>query len=141
PNGRLALSLAVGLARHTPEDTKVVLLHVILDGVDPGAAQARAETAFRQALNGTDYAHIEKRTIAAETPVAGILQEAAGCDMVVIGATKEPMFRNLLMGNVAQQIAEQAASPVIVVKQRSNILASMLRETILPPIHLSSKLK
>ena len=76
----------------------------------------------------------------AESPLDGILQEAANSDMVVIGATKEPLFRNLLMGNVAQQVADQATKPVIVVKQRSTILASMLRETVLPPIRHSSRL-
>lgn len=140
PNGRLALSLAASLARHTPETTKVVLLHVMLSHVDLTAAQARAESAFRQALNGIAYDFVEKRTVAAATPQEGILKEAAHSDMIVIGATKEPLFRNLLMGNVAQQVAEQAACPVIVVKQRSSVLASVLRETVLPPIRRSPKL-
>lgn len=140
PNGRLALSLAISLARHTPETTKVILLHVMLNNVDRTAAQARAETAFRQSMNGMTYDLIERRTVAADTPLEGILKEAANSDMIVIGATKEPLFRNLLMGNVAQQVAEQAACPVIVVKQRSSILASVLRETVLPPIRRSPKL-
>jgi hypothetical protein len=50
------------------------------------------------------------------------------------------LFRNLLLGNVAQQVAEQANCPVIVVKQRSSMLASVLRETVLPPIRRSPKL-
>lgn len=134
PNGRLALSLAVSLVQHAPDDSHVILLHVIPAGVDHNIAQARAESAFRQALNGSQYPFVEKRTVVADNPLGGILREAADSDMVIIGATKEPLFRNLLMGNVAQQVADQATQPVIVVKQRSNILASMLRETILPPI-------
>jgi CIC family chloride channel protein len=140
PNGRLALSLALSLARHAPEDTKVTLLHVVLSGVEENAAQARAESAFRQALNGYEYPFVEKRTVIAKTPLAGILKEVANSDMVVIGATKEPLFRNLLMGNVAQSVAEQATCPVVVVKQRSSILASVLRETVLSPIRRSPKL-
>ena len=140
PNGRLALSLAAALARNTSEDTKVVLLHVMLNGVDQSAAKARAESAFRHALNGDEYPFVEKRTVTAETPLSGILQEAAKSNMVVIGATKEPLFRNLLMGNVAQKVVEETQCPVIVVKQRSSVLASVLRETVLPPIRQSSKL-
>jgi nucleotide-binding universal stress UspA family protein len=83
---------------------------------------------------------VEKRTVIAKTPLAGILKEVANSDMVVIGATKEPLFRNLLMGNVAQSVAEQATCPVVVVKQRSSILASVLRETVLSPIRRSPKL-
>ena len=141
PNGRLALSLAIALAKHTPETSKVILLHVMLDGVDSQSAQARAESAFRQALNGNNYPFVEKLTVTAATPLEGILKAASNSDMVIIGATKEPLFRNLLMGNVAQRVAEQAPTPVIVVKQRSSILASMLRETVLTPIQRSPKLE
>jgi amino acid transporter/nucleotide-binding universal stress UspA family protein len=140
PNGRLALSIAMSLARSTDEDTKVVLLHVMLAGIDSTAAQARAESAFRQAFDGTEPDFVEKVAVTAETPLEGILQEAAKSDMVVIGATKEPLFRNLLMGNVAQSVVEQTDCTVIVAKQRSGILASMLRETVLSPIHRSPKL-
>jgi amino acid transporter/nucleotide-binding universal stress UspA family protein len=140
PNGRLALALAVSLARQTPQATKVILMHVMLSNVEPTAAQARAESAFRHALNGSAYDFVEKHTVTADTPLKGILKEAADSDMIVIGATKEPLFRNLLLGNVAQQVAEQANCPVIVVKQRSSMLASVLRETVLPPIRRSPKL-
>jgi nucleotide-binding universal stress UspA family protein len=112
----------------------------MLSNVEPTAAQARAESAFRHALNGSAYDFVEKHTVTADTPLKGILKEAADSDMIVIGATKEPLFRNLLLGNVAQQVAEQANCPVIVVKQRSSMLASVLRETVLPPIRRSPKL-
>ena len=140
PNGRLALSLAASLAQSTPENTKVILLHVILNEAEPHTAQAQAENAFRRALNGGDYPFVETQTVTAETPLAGILQEAEASDLVIIGATKEPLFRNLLLGNVAQQFVEQTSKPVIVVKQQSSIMASMLRETVLSPVRRSPKL-
>jgi amino acid transporter/nucleotide-binding universal stress UspA family protein len=140
PNGRLALSLAISLARQTPQTTKVILVHVTSSHVNLTTAQARAESAFRHAMNSKTYDFVEKQTVMAASPLEGILQEAAQSDMIVIGATKEPLFRNLLLGNVAQQVAEQAACPVIVVKQRSSILASVLRETVLAPIRHSPKL-
>jgi nucleotide-binding universal stress UspA family protein len=113
---------------------------VLPKGADPTAGQARAENAFRHALNGREDNLVEKRIVEASTPYEGIMQEAAKCDMVIIGATKEPLFRNLLVGNVAQRVAEEVDKPVILVKQRSNVLAAMLRETVLPPIHKSPKL-
>ena len=36
------------------------------------------------------------------SPVEGIMSAAADCDMVVIGATKERLFRNILIGNVSE---------------------------------------
>jgi len=134
PNGRLAVSVAIALARNTPEQTHVVLTHVTLPGVDATEAQARAQNAFRRATEGRRYELIERRVVTASSPVEGILQAAADCDMVVIGATKERLFRNILMGNVSEQVAARARCPVIMVKRRSTMFASMLRETILPAV-------
>jgi amino acid transporter len=139
PNGRLAVSVAQALAKNTPEKTKVVLIHIAIPAIDPVQAEARAQNAFRRATDGRIDGY-EHRTVVANSPVEGILEAAENSDLVVIGATKEPMFRNLLMGNVSQRVAEGVHCPVIIVKRRSTVLASMLRETILPPIRQSEKL-
>ena len=141
PNGRLALTTAIALARNTPEQSQVVLLHVTLPDIDETTAQARAENAFRRAYEGNSYGSVEKLVVAASSPLEGILTAAADSDLIVIGATKESLFRNLLMGNVAHQVAEQAKVPVIIVKRRSSAVAAVLRETILPPILRSAKLR
>ena len=60
---------------------------------------------------------------------------------VLILAETGFIIRNLLLGNVSQQVAEQAHCPVVLVKRRSTILKAVLRETVLPPIHTSPKLK
>jgi len=133
PNGRLAVSVAIAMARNTPEKTRVILTHVSPSGVDTTEAQARAQNAFRRSTEGRRYQFIERRVVAAKSPVEGIMRAAADCDMVVIGATKERLFRNILIGNVSEQVAESARCPVIMVKRRSTMFASMLRETILPP--------
>jgi amino acid transporter/nucleotide-binding universal stress UspA family protein len=139
PNGRLAVDVALAIASNLPNSARVVLLHVVASTVEPTRAKARAKMAFRRATGGA-HAHYEELVISADSPVNGIMQAASSCDMVVIGATKEPMFRNLLMGNVSQQVAEGVHCPVIIVKRRSTILASMLRETILQPVIRSDKL-
>jgi len=121
--------------------TKIILLHVARPGSDSLRAQAQAENAFRRTLDGISYDHLEKRMETADTPLPGILAAAVDCDMIVIGATKEPLLRNLLMGNVAQQVAEQAHCPVLIVKRRSTAVASLLRETVLTPVRQSAKLR
>ena len=132
PNGRLAVSVAIALARNTPEPTRVVLTHVSIFGMDSTEAEARAQNAFRRSLEGRRYEDIEYRTITSTNPIEGIMEAAADCDMIVIGATKERLFSNIMMGNVPEQVAERADSPVIMVKRRSTMFASMLRETVLP---------
>ena len=131
PNSRLAVSLAIALARNTPESTKVILLHISLSNTNPKGAEARAQNAFRRATEGRRYQSIEKRIITSDSPAVGILEASGDCDMIVIGATKERLFRNILVGNVSEQIADRAHCPVLIVKRRSTMVASMLRDTVL----------
>jgi CIC family chloride channel protein len=139
PNSRLSVHLAVAVARNTPEETEVVLLNVITAGINRAQGEARARRAFRYSTSGLDYPFVEK-LVEADTPVEGILKAAQDSDLLVIGATKEPLFRNLLMGNVAQRVAEGANCPVIIAKRQSTIVDAMLRETVLEPIRRSDKL-
>lgn len=139
PNCRMAMDTAVALARNSIGSTEILLLHVITTGTDDPTAQARAKNAFRRAAERADYPYTEK-IVYANSPVEGILQTAVNSDMIVIGATKEKFFINLLMGNVSQRVAQDANCPVLIVKRRSTVLNSMLRETVLPPVLRSPKL-
>jgi len=53
--------------------------------------------------------------------------------LIVTGATEEPLFRNLLFGNIVEQIARRAEVTVILVKRRSGAIHSFLRQTVLEP--------
>ncbi len=138
-NCRLAVGTAVSLARNTAESTKITLLHVIGNDQDELAAQAQANNAFRRAADGVTYPY-ETKIVAASSPTEGILQATQEADMIIIGATKERFFINLLMGNVSTQVAEQANCPVLIVKRRSTVLKAVLRETVLQPVLRSPKL-
>ena len=107
------------------------MLHISLSRTNPKGAEARAQNAFRRATEGRRYELIEKRILTSDSPAAGILEVSEDCDMIVIGATKERLFRNILVGNVSEQIADRAHCPVLIVKRRSTMVASMLRETVL----------
>ncbi len=139
PNTHLAVLTAVALARNTLEEVKVTLAHVIINGVDTASAEARANTAFRRAKEGIDYP-LNTEIARADDPAAGILQLCETADMIIIGATQEPRFKNLLLGNVSQRVADQAACPVMIVKRRSTRLNAVLRETVLQPVRQSAKL-
>jgi amino acid transporter len=139
PNSRLAVHTALAVARNTNYDTQVVLVNVAIEGIDPVQAEGRAKSAFRYSTHGLDY-DFEEKIVTAGSPVAGILEAAKDGDLVIIGATKEPRFRNLLMGNVAQNVAEGSETPVIIVKRQSTVIDAMLRDTVLSPIRRSDKL-
>jgi nucleotide-binding universal stress UspA family protein len=93
----------------------------------------RAQQVIDYTLEGIDYAHIEPRIVEGTNVVDTVLRESVGYDLIVLGATNEPLFENLLLGGIAEQIAKRADITVIMVKRRSTQLHSFLRQTVLEP--------
>jgi amino acid transporter len=132
PNSRRAAKMAVSMARGENAPVKVTLLHVVPPGTcDSDLVWARK--VLDHALDGVDYEHIEQRCVEGTDVVETVLAEAEGHDLLIVGASEEPLFRNLLMGNIPEQIAKRASVTVIVVKRRSSRIHSFLRQTILGP--------
>jgi len=137
PNSRRALQLAISMASQEPENNVIITL---LNVMPPGAGQsgkARAEQAFRETQLGLDYPTIEHQIVEGVDVADMILDFASDdrcedCfDMIVIGATTEPLFRNLLVGSIIERVVREAKVTVIVVKRRSSQLHSILRRTVL----------
>jgi nucleotide-binding universal stress UspA family protein len=82
---------------------------------------------------GIDYEHLEARCAEGSDVVETVLAEAEGYDLVIVGASGEPLFRRLLLGNVAEQIGSRAEVSVMIVKRRSSPIHSFLRQTVLGP--------
>jgi amino acid transporter/nucleotide-binding universal stress UspA family protein len=133
PNSRLAVKMAVGMASSCEEmPAKITLLHVVPVGARD-ADRVRAEQVLNDALNGTPYNPMERRIVEGTNIVDAVLGQVEGHDLVVIGATEEPLFKNLLVGTIPEQIARRADVSVIMVKRRSSPLHSFLRQTVLEP--------
>lgn len=139
PNSRRAVQMAVSMAAQGEEGpAKVSLLYVTPLGAGQ-AGQVRAEQAFRESLVGVAYERLEKRITEGKDIPDTILEFAKGdentpaYDLVVIGATNEPLFKNLLVGNISARVARDAQVTVIVVKRRSSAFHSLLRQTVLEP--------
>ena len=140
PNSGLAVKMAAGMAMVGDNGpVTITLMHV----VPPGATDAdriRAQQVFDEVCGGLPQAGLERRLVEGAEVVDTVLTQAEGYDLLVIGGSEEPMFRNLLMGNVAVQIAQRAAVTVIMVKRRSSRLHSFLRQTVLEPSSKSASL-
>ena len=133
PNSRLAARVAVAMARVGEfGPVRVTLLHVVPPRAGKSAL-VRAEQAFDHALEGIHYEHIERRVVEGINVVETVLKEIDGHDLVVIGATSESLFRNILVGSVSERIARESPVTVIMVKRRSSALRSFLRQTVLGP--------
>ncbi|MBC7224023.1 MAG: amino acid permease, partial [Anaerolineae bacterium] len=133
PNSRRCVRLAVSMARHGEEGpARLTILHVVPAG-STEREMVRAEQALRYSTADIDYPHMEHKIVPAANVVAAILAEAQGHDLIVIGATEEPLFKNLLIGNIADRVAQRAPVTVMIVKRRSGPLHSFLRQTLLEP--------
>jgi nucleotide-binding universal stress UspA family protein len=132
-NSRLAFKLALNMAQLGEEGpARIVLLHVLA----PGAGvpdRIRAEQVFDDVANGTRYEHLQRRIVEGRDVAAVVLSEACACDLVIIGASGETLFTNLLAGNIPEQVATGASVTVIMVKHGHNRLHSFLRQTFLKP--------
>ncbi|MBN1812535.1 MAG: amino acid permease [Anaerolineae bacterium] len=132
-NSRRVVKMAVSMARAGDGGpAKITLLHILPEGART-ADLVRAEQAFQYALEGVDYEHIERRTVEGTGIVDTILEEAMEYDLIVMGATEESLFRNALIGNIAEQVSRRAKVTTIIVKRRSSPLHSLLRQTVLEP--------
>jgi amino acid transporter/nucleotide-binding universal stress UspA family protein len=133
PNSRRIVKMAVSMAKLGEDGpAKVTLLHVVPVGAH-NADWVRAEQAFNHALEGIYYEHLERHIVEGTGVVEAVLAEAEGHDLIIVGASEEPLFRNLLLGNISEQIAERASVTVIIVKRRSGRIHSFLRQTVLEP--------
>jgi len=139
PNSRRAVRFAISMARTDPDNPAcITLVHVIPEGASL-QDRVRAEQVFRDCLDGIDYDQIDTELIEGREIVEATLAFARSpegkpaFDLIVVGATNEPLLKNLLIGNVSERIANEAGVTVIVVKRRSTPLHSFLRQTVLEP--------
>ncbi|HSM54521.1 MAG TPA: potassium transporter TrkG [Candidatus Sulfomarinibacteraceae bacterium] len=139
PNETLAADIATRLAQSSAGPATLRVVYVPPADFPEKDIEERAQEIFDEVRSHIRVPY-ETQTIRASSASNGVLRAAEDCDMIVIGATSEPLLRNLLLGNVAQTVAEKASCPVLVVKRRSTLLRSVLRETILKPVAHSSKL-
>jgi nucleotide-binding universal stress UspA family protein len=92
----------------------------------------RAWQDIAQSVDGLPYV-FDRQIVEGNSVVEAILQVAENYDLIVIGATNEPLFKNLLMGNIPEQVAVRAKVTTIMVKRRHSPVKSLLRELILQP--------
>ncbi len=135
-NSRQAVKLAITMARqadaHEGASARVVLCHIMPLGA-PEAQRVRADKILDYALNGANYPHVERLVVEADDTYEALLTESAKHDLVIVGASKEPLFQNILFGNLPEQLARHAPVSVIVVKRRGGPLHRFLRQTVLEP--------
>ncbi len=132
-NSRRAVRIAVNMANaEKPEPATVTIVHVLPQGVNE-VGRIRAERAVAESIHGVDGGPIETKYVEGDDPVESILSEAKGYDLIVIGATEEPLFTNFLVGTFPERIARGAEVTVMMVKRRSSPIHSFVRRALIGP--------
>ena len=131
-NTRLAIGLAIDQARRfrarTGQESTVTLLYVCVSATAGPEIQARRYELLHN-LSSAYEERLEVKVLLADDIVGGIVNEAANHDLVVIGATEEGLFDQVLFGTIPERIALQAPVTVMMVKRYRGPVRSWLRRT------------
>jgi len=84
-----------------------------------------------QTLDGLEFGRPpEQKVIIADSVIEGIVKEAAGYDLVLLGASEEAMFDRFVFGSIPQQIAARVPKTVILVKEYGGLTELWVRKLI-----------
>ncbi len=118
PSSSLALELAIAQAREY-ERANGFQPHITALYVARGGDRRLIELGegiLDKAMAPFDYP-IEPKVISAPTILEGILQEAEKSNLVVLGATEEGFFEQLLFGALPERVARECSKTVMIVKR------------------------
>jgi amino acid transporter/nucleotide-binding universal stress UspA family protein len=133
PNSRRAVKLAISMAHQEETPSQVHVIKVIPPNA-PDSLRVRARQTIATSLEGVGvHKHLSTALVEGERVTDAILQTAEDYDLIVMGASEEPLFRNLLTGSIPAQVARSARVTVMIVKRRSGLIHSVLRQTVLAP--------
>jgi len=99
--------------------------------VDPGAGAAeRAEAHHwidKTLLRIGPDVQVDRLLIESESIAGGIARASKDFDLVVLGAGREPVFRQVLFGEIPEKVARYSPASVLVVKQYEGHVRSMFK--------------
>ncbi len=104
------LSLRVGLSLHP---RALTTLHLTTEGSAGSDAPFRG---LEQVLKRLP--EVQARSAVTADPAQTILDESRACDLIVIGATAQPLHSRASLGPVADRVLQESAAGVIAVKTR-----------------------
>jgi amino acid transporter/nucleotide-binding universal stress UspA family protein len=129
-NTRLAISLAIDQARQFAEEIGeppiVTLLYVCVPAEACPEVRARGYELLRNLASGYDYP-FEVKVVPADDVVEGIVAESAHHNLIVIGATAERLFDQVLFGTIPERVAHRAPVTVMMVKGYKGPVRSWIR--------------
>jgi len=115
PHASIAAQLATSIAE--AYDSEITALYVQLGRSTPEQMEENRRR-LASTLNGLVFNKApEQKIIVADNIVEGIVQEAKGYDMVLLGASEEGLFDQVVFGNIPQRIAAQVSNTAIIARR------------------------
>ncbi|MGD1993547.1 MAG: amino acid permease, partial [Anaerolineae bacterium] len=115
PHAPIAARLAMLLSQ--AYEAHVTALHVQLGRATPEQMEENRQRIART-LNGLKFSTPpEQKVIIAESVVEGIVREAEGYDLVLLGASEEGLFDQFVFGTIPQQIAARVSKTAVIVRR------------------------
>jgi nucleotide-binding universal stress UspA family protein len=121
PNAQLALEMALVLTRRNKAE--VTLLHVAKKGTE----EAGRRLLERALLQVKPRRRVHTEVITGDHVVKSILKEARNYDVVILGASHEGVFQQILFGVIPEQVAKRCPKTVIMVKGPTGPFVSGIR--------------
>jgi nucleotide-binding universal stress UspA family protein len=132
-NTRLAIRLALDQARRFAERSGewpvVTLLYICMPADACPEVQAGGYELLRSLASDYDYP-LEIQVKPADDVVEGIVEESAHHDLVVIGATAERLFDQVLFGTIPERVALRSPVTVMMVKGYKGPVRSWIRRNL-----------
>ena len=112
PHTALALEVSGLFAQE--DEGKVTPLHV----VRPGESEADGRTMVESAIEGLGLPRdlFEPKFVVSDSVRQAILDQAESHDLIVLGASQERAWQQLVMGSLPEEVARQCKKPVAMVK-------------------------
>jgi nucleotide-binding universal stress UspA family protein len=121
PHAALALELALMLARRF--HAQVTLLNIAKKGQEEAGRRIIERTLQQVKTRQT----VQQQVVVADHVVKGILRETRDYDVVILGASQEGIFQQILFGVIPEQVAKRCTKTVIMVKGAHGPLVTGLR--------------
>ena len=97
----------------------------------PGATETDRAEAHRWIDKTLDRigpdVQVDRLLIESESIAGGIARASKDFDLVVLGAGREPIFRQVLFGEIPEKVARYSPASVLVVKQYEGHVRSMFK--------------
>jgi nucleotide-binding universal stress UspA family protein len=123
PNAAFALETASAMAEH--DGGKVIVFHVAPPGKPTHDIDAFLYETMPQ-INAPRSLFEAKYTISRDL-LKILLEEADHHDLVIIGATRDPLFRQRVMGSLPEEFARVCEKPLVMVKAKHTIQSFIKR--------------